>query len=331
MRTPTLRKFPLVFLLISLACPPAYADGQEQHDGVKHHDARRDAYYSIYPDRRLCIFPLCGGYWIYQVNHKLTRCSDGTLQQACYVAEIDWSAIDLERDAGATLVLGKLRSRNYPGFGRFGVLIPDDAWRPATLGAPEGTWYGLKDNGIICISEPCYNIEERVLNRRATQTVSGVDLSQVEADPEDLEAAYAALMNDELIAVGNNRVVRDEGPAGDGLTMVASQFYLKLGSDTQDDLFCATVDDCTLTVYHSYVESPDECYCLLCPVPLNVDAAIGNERSWLQNCQDFGYPSDDDDLPDQLICPAIRCIAPQPVACVDNQCVFQEPELIPLP
>jgi hypothetical protein len=39
-------------------------------------------------------------------------------------------------------------SSNYPNFGRLGVLIPQDAWCPATLAAPAGTWDGLKDTGI---------------------------------------------------------------------------------------------------------------------------------------------------------------------------------------
>ena len=331
MRTPSFRQFPFFLLLISLATLLVTADVLAKGEGGKRAQVKKDAYYSIYPDIRLCVFPLCGGYWVYEVNHRLTRCSDGTMQAACYVAEIDWSAIDLDRDAGATLVLGQLRNRNYGDFGRLGVLIPEAAWRPASLAAPVGTWYGLVDTGIQCLTTPCYSIEERVLNRKLTHSISGVDLSQVDADQADVVAAYAALKNDELIAVGENQVIKDEGPGGDGLTMVATQFFLKLGSELEDDLFCETVDDCTLTVYHSYVESPEDCYCLLCPVPLNADTALENERSWLQNCQNFGYPSDDEEIPSQLICPAVKCIAPQPVACSDNQCVFEEVEMIPLP
>jgi hypothetical protein len=331
MRIPHLRKFLLIFLSLTFIGSLAVADGQHVSKGVKQTGAQRDIYYSIYPDRRLCIFPICGGYWISEVNSSFTRCFDGSLQAACYVAEIDWSAIDLDRDAGASLVLGKLHSRNYPNFGRFGVLVPEDAWRPATLAAPEGFWVGLKDNGVVCLTEPCYHIDERVLNRKVTHKISDVDLSQVEADRADFEAAYDALLNDELIAVGKNQVIKDAGPAGDGLVMVATQFFLKLGSELEDELFCETVDDCTLTVYHSYVESPEDCYCLLCPVPLNADAAFENERSWQQNCRDFGYPRADGKLPDRLFCPAVRCIAPQPVACVDNQCVFEKVEKFPLP
>jgi hypothetical protein len=330
MHIPHLRKFLLLFLSLAFIGSVATADRQQVSEAVKQGGARQDTYYSIYPDRRRCIFPLCGGYWVSEVNNSYTRCFDGTLQEACYVAEINGSSIEDDRDVDPTLVLGSLHSRNYQKYGRFGVLVVEDAWRPATLTAPEGIWYGLKDSDIQCITTPCYSIDERVLNRKVTHKISGVDLSQVKADREDVEAAYDALLNDELIAVGENQVAKEAGPAGDGLVMVTTQFFLKLGSEPEDNLFCETVDDCTLTVYHSYVKSPEDCYCLLCPVPLNADAAFENERSWQLNCRDFGYSSADGKLPDELICPAVRCIAPQPVACVDNQCVFEKVEMLPL-
>ena len=66
-------------------------------------------------------------------------------------------------------------------------------------------------------------------------------------------------------------------------------------------------------------------------MPLNAEAALENETGWLEYCQDFGYPSDDDKLPDRLICPVVRCMAPPPLACVDNQCVFEEVETLTSP
>jgi hypothetical protein len=317
----------LLLLCLGLVSPLAAGDEDEDKGRIKHQAAAK-AYYRISPDLRLCLFPLCGGYFVSQVNHELTRCADGTLQEACYVAEIDWSAIDLEGDEGARLVLGKLRKRNYPGFGPLGVLRPEVAWRPATDAPPEGTWYGLQDNGILCITFPCYNIDERVLNKTATQLVSGVDLSGVEADPADVEAAYLALHNDELIAVGMNQVIPDEGPAGDGLTMIASQFYLKLGEELAEALSCETVDDCTLTVYHSEVDSWGDCYCPLCPVPLNSESAQENEASWLETCDTFGFPGRGKGRGSELICPMVLCIAPPPLACVNHQCVFLETPLL---
>lgn len=72
----------------------------------------------------------------------------------------------------------------------------------------------------------CFNIDERVLNRRKVRTVSGVDLNGVGASQQDIDAGFNALANSELIATGRNKRQRRAGPAGTGVTMVASQFFL---------------------------------------------------------------------------------------------------------
>lgn len=327
MRGTLLGKFQFALFFLIIVSPLSHGAGPLRTDGIAVCDSHRYVYYSVRPDFRRCISPLCGGYWISRVNSELTRCADRKLQAECYVAEIDWAAMDIDGSEGATLILGRHRRRNFPGFGLLGVLVPRDAWRPANDAPPEGTWYGLKDNGIRCITFPCYNIDQRVLNNRATQTISGVDLTQVGADPADEQAAFDALADGELIAVGENQVVLNEGPAGDGLTLIASQFFLRVQTELDAKLYCETAADCQLTAYHSFVSSPDECYCTLCPVPLNAEIALENQNSWQRNCVDFGFASSEA-IARRLICPQVRCVAPMPVECVNNQCVFEEAESI---
>lgn len=313
-------KYIWVGLLLALLSPVPLASAQVNVESGKIGSVREQIYYSIRPDLRKCVSPLCGGYWISAVNQKSTRCAGGRQQAECYVAKINWAAIGLDGSEGASLVLGHQRQSEFSSFGSLGVLTPGDAWRPATDAPPEGTWFGLRDNGMRCITSPCYSIDERTLNGRQLQTISDVDLSGV--------AALEALVEDELLAVGENVVVPDAGPAGDGLTMVASQFFLRVTAKASVGLYCKTDADCTLSTYHSFVSSSEDCYCPLCPTPLNAEAAKANEESWDQYCSGFGFSASGDAT--TLICPMVRCIAPSPVACIDNQCMFTEGE-DPLP
>src|SRR5688500_1902707 len=47
-------------------------------------------YFLVRQDRRRCMSPLCGGYFVKRVNQSRTRCANGRWMPECYVAEIDW-------------------------------------------------------------------------------------------------------------------------------------------------------------------------------------------------------------------------------------------------
>ena len=289
-------------------------------------------HYSIRPDFRRCVSPRCGGYFIKRVNAKATRCADGMRRDECYVAEIQWNAAGFSGDPGAALVRGVLRPREFAGFGVLGVLAPKAVWRAAGTrsmrpldnnGHPSGGWFGLRQNGVVCIAAPCYNIEERLLGRKFRQIISGVDLSDVDADPTDLATAMKQLQRSELTALGENVLIPDEGPAGDGVTMVASDFFLRVWPERDDSLRCDVDAECTVSVFHSPVRSKNECYCTHCPQPINALVAKENQASWQRYCKDFGFAILDDSSA-TLTCPQVLCVLPPPVGCVKNQCVGLE-------
>jgi hypothetical protein len=120
-------------------------------------------------------------------------------------------------------------------------------------------------------------------------------------------------------------VVPNEGPGGDGLTLAASQFYLPVPAGVEQGTYCEVDSDCTSSPYDRYVASREQCYCPLCPVPMNGEAALRNEGSWRRHCAGFGYASVD--APSRMACPRPLCILPNPVGCVSNQCM----ELGPVP
>jgi hypothetical protein len=293
------------------AAPAANPDGIMQ-------DVFSGDFYRVRRDVRRCAAPLCGGYWVALVNRHVTTCADGTPRRECYVARID-GIPPAAGDANAVaLVRGELQEERFDGFGSLGVLVASDAWRAAGRGPAKGTWYGLRDAGIRCIAAPCFSIDERTLNTPHTRRVSAVDLERVvDADPKDREAGYAAVWEEDgLIATGRNVPVKNAGPAGDGVTMVASQFFLKLKAHggppaIGSSNFCRKDSDCTASVYDRFVTSPKDCYCPTCQKVVSVVAAELNELSWNRHCSLV-----------RLACPAIACIAlwPDP-RCVKGKCV----------
>ena len=203
--------------------------------------AARQRYFMARPDYRRCISPLCGGYWVEALNWSLTRCADGSWQDECYVAEIDWDNLgfgstqtDDVRNAvtaGEGLLRGRLSEINYPGFAPLGFFTPADAWLAATSAPPTGNFSLLSDNGIVCITWPCFTVNQQFLNQSRRGTISDIDLSGVGADPADEQAAFTALRGDGFIVAGWN-VSGPVGPAGVGETVVATQFYMLEEADT---------------------------------------------------------------------------------------------------
>jgi hypothetical protein len=52
-------------------------------------------YYTVRRDFRKCVSPICGGYFIKQVNLKATPCVDGVFREECYVSAIDWRSSEV--------------------------------------------------------------------------------------------------------------------------------------------------------------------------------------------------------------------------------------------
>ena len=204
---------------------------------------RLGRHYRARPDERDCAFPACGGIWVREVNRPLTRCADGSYQNECYAATADWrrlglNADDLERFLnnlynGQALTQAVLVSRQWPGIGSYGHLIAAHGWRAmitvsAPLPAPGAAsqFFGLRDTGVICITFPCYNIEEKLLNTRFAQLISGIDFSKSGLSIGQQAQVRHAVNMGTFIGQGYNLKVPDQGPAGDGIDLVLSRAFL---------------------------------------------------------------------------------------------------------
>lgn len=194
----------------------------------------RSEVFTARPDYRKCAAPLCGGYFVKLVNQKLTQCANGSLQEECYVASVVYG--DGPINSGAIsfanrtplLLIGAILPKADTNAGVLGVFLAKDAYRSATQNTAVGSFYGVTNNGIMCITTPCFSYDEELLNttNRITK-LSDVNLEMSGASPDDIAWAHQLLANGStLYAAGKNQ--KYQGFAGIGVRLVAQQFYLPI-------------------------------------------------------------------------------------------------------
>jgi len=180
-------------------------------------------FYTVRPDLRRCISPICGGYFVKRVNLPTTRCANGRYMAQCYVAAIDWNG-QPEVDARRALLRGDVIAKTYERFGNLGVFRLAESWHATSDGQPDGTFYRVRDRGLRCITHPCPTHHEVKLNSTFSLNIAGVDLSG--AGLSNNEKVYDAMRGPEgAIFSGNNVPVT--GPGGRLLSLKATQVYLR--------------------------------------------------------------------------------------------------------
>ncbi|MGZ8216603.1 DUF6748 domain-containing protein [Methylomagnum sp.] len=199
------------------------------------------AYYSVRPDHRECVSPLCGGVFMQQVNKPVTRCADRRNRPECYAAEIDGSALGLSADQlaglralageGRLLLRGGLQSKPFDNFGNLGVFVATEAWEAASETPPRGGYFRAASNGTVCVAAPCRSYQEEKLNTVTKRDVAGLDLSGAGAGEAKTSAALARLAQPGgILLAATHRTVK--GAAGKAPSLVAYQFYLPVDAAT---------------------------------------------------------------------------------------------------
>jgi hypothetical protein len=90
-----------------------------------------EAYFSIRRDARACVSPLCGGFFVSELNVSATVCADNSTRSECYVAELVSDNPRISGNAnqlGNALVKGKILSKTFEGFGNLGQISVSEAW-----------------------------------------------------------------------------------------------------------------------------------------------------------------------------------------------------------
>lgn len=187
-------------------------------------------FYSVRPDRRRCMSPLCGGYFVKSVNMPSTRCANGRFMDECYVAEIDWKG-QPQTDGADQLVRGAIVARRYGRFGNLGELRVSESWKAVGANRPVGTFYLVRDRGVRCITFPCPTHREAKLNSSYSRNIAGVNLEGAALGENNAPAVYAAMTGpDGVIVAGRDVVVT--GPGGRSFELRATQVYVRSKTDS---------------------------------------------------------------------------------------------------
>jgi hypothetical protein len=193
------------------------------------------------PDPRLCPSPTCGGWFVREVNKPKSLCADGTWQSECHASQLDVAALGwtdedrarFDRRFGKrhALARGRLEQRDFGGTPG-DVLVVEEGWMGQALSRPAGVFFGLVDNGIVCITAPCASIDERRLNSASHRAIAEVDLAASGASAEQVAAGQEAMARRPgILAVGRNEAV--EGPGGTGTRLAAREFYRLLAAKAE--------------------------------------------------------------------------------------------------
>jgi len=116
----------------------------------------KDTYFTVKPDFRRCVSPICGGWFVSAVNRKIFICPDGSVKQECYVAEekinipglSDIQLAKLRQAMSESKVLIQGRLSNAVAYG---LLEINTAWLSASDQPPKGIFVTVTDNGIRCV------------------------------------------------------------------------------------------------------------------------------------------------------------------------------------
>jgi hypothetical protein len=161
------------------------------------------------------------------VNAQAVTCSDGRTRERCYVAEIDFWAVGLDRheerrfaDAiveGRAVVRGLVISdppeRKLRGYG---LLLADEGWLAVGQHAGDAVYRARRAPGGAS-----YEVLE--LGSEQAAYIDALDLAAIRGEHGDLATAMVQLERRELLVVGT--IVRGRS----GFRLAASQVYLQLG------------------------------------------------------------------------------------------------------
>lgn len=203
-------------------------------------DAKAEPYLIVTRvDARKCAYPVCGGYFVKAVNSPVTRCADGKLAKECHAAELDTRALGWSDEQRATfeasfgqgkaLVKGAIEPQPR-GLFSGEVLRVSEAWQAqGSNKRPVGTFFSLKNNGVVCIQAPCPSFSLTTLNRATPErTIDSPDFSPARAPEEAIKAAWLALEQGPILAAGAVVPFASGGLQGTvyGRKLLASEFYL---------------------------------------------------------------------------------------------------------
>ena len=97
-----------------------------------------------------------------------------------------------------------------------------EGWVAQGVGKLRSPVRRIEDNGIRCVTEPCFSLHASVLNAVGHEDVSGIDLDGTGAPRAVVEQALSSLSTTSILVAGPT-VTADGG----GRTIIANRLWLR--------------------------------------------------------------------------------------------------------
>jgi hypothetical protein len=221
---------------LTLLSAPLSASAQDTTKPVL---VTRDSYMIVtHQDLRKCAYPMCGGYYVKNVNQPATRCADGAQQKECHAVQLNTQALGWTPEQQAAwdeqFAQGKALVRGYLEPAPAGQYTADrltitEAWQAQGTRSAVGAFYGVKSTGIVCITTPCPSLAANKLNVISPTVNPSLDLSPAGATDKQVQAAFEALNTTGILAAGVVVPFKITGTTGRpqrDLRLLTSEFYL---------------------------------------------------------------------------------------------------------
>lgn len=203
----------------------------------------REQVYSVTPDLRRCVFPLCGGWYINPVNIATLDFQDEEQATVApqqfapiYVARINYKALGLSKEqiqkfeqeayAGKALVRGYTRDVPYwtTQFRQpIKELVASGTWLAANNNPPFGPYLNVKSSGIVCITTPCPYYEAELINTSIYSLFDDLNFERARLTREQEARAWRAVAEGGLFMTAITYPFK--GMAGEGTGLAATQVY----------------------------------------------------------------------------------------------------------
>lgn len=226
--------FGALLVASGVACAPA-SESTPAADGTHAEEdslgASQRSYVVISRDFRKCSYPMCGGYFVHDVNRKSKK--------ETYVAALDFSGSDLDEanadlvagaPAGEVVLYGKLGKLD--GFDGMKTFRVEQAWRgmPGEVVDESAELFyatAALDPQPQCFVAPCPAVSAKVLHKSDEVLVEGIDLEGL-AEPLLDRAWLAGRALHQGALVAGSIVEGEVFQGGPEHLLAASQVFLRL-------------------------------------------------------------------------------------------------------
>jgi uncharacterized protein DUF6748 len=159
-------------------------------------------FYELRADRRMCMWPYCGGYFIRLVGRDKTECARGVYATECYVASLELEDVGMTEaetnqfftTLDRVIGLGSIQPRANPDWPSYSALHLAAGFIGASEGTGGGDAYILREHGGVVVA--------RALNTTGELRFHTVDFSQLRVKPEQIAYAEQLMAAGGLVATG---------------------------------------------------------------------------------------------------------------------------------